>query len=181
MAPLRAFGEPIADVISPHPFAGWQAALDPLLTPGARNYWKSHNLNELGDNAVEAIIEYAGRLPTPECEIFIDQMGGATNRVPKEATAYPHRDANFVLNVHTRWGDPSQDEDCVGWARSFFDKTAPYATGGVYVNFMSEDESERVTGAYGSNYQRLAALKSKYDPGNLFRLNQNIPPSTGGD
>lgn len=178
MAPLRAFGEPIADVISPHPFAGWQTAFDPLLTPGARNYWKSHNFKEFGDNAVEAIIDYAGRLPTPECEIFVAQMGGATNRVPKEATAYPHRDANFVLNVHTRWGDPSQDEDCVGWARSFFDKTAPYATGGVYVNFMSEDESERVTGAYGSNYQRLAALKSKYDPSNLFRLNQNIAPAT---
>ncbi len=181
MAPLRAFGEPIADVISPQPFAGWQAAFDPLLTPGARNYWKSHNFNELGDDAVGVIIDYAGRLPTPECEIFLAQMGGATNRVPEEATAYPHRDANFVLNVHTRWGDPGQDEDCVGWARSFFDKTAPYATGGVYVNFMPEDESERVTSAYGGNYQRLAALKSKYDPGNLFRLNQNIQPSAGGD
>jgi FAD/FMN-containing dehydrogenase len=181
LAPLRAFGEPIADVISPHPFAGWQTAFDPLLTPGARNYWKSHNFIELGDATVEAIIDYAGRLPSPECEIFVAHMGGATNRVSEEATAYPHRDANFVLNVHTRWGDPSQDDDCVGWARSFFDETAPYATGGVYVNFMPEDESERVTGAYGSNYQRLTALKSKYDPGNLFRLNQNIQPSTGGN
>jgi FAD/FMN-containing dehydrogenase len=177
VAPLRALGEPIADVVSPHPFAGWQAAFDPLLTPGARNYWKSHDFAQINDAAVEAIIEYAGKLPTPECEIFVAHMGGAVNRTAPDATAYPHRDVEFVLNVHTRWREPSQDAECVQWARDFFNKTAPHATGGVYVNFMPADETDRTQGAYGANYRRLAAIKAKYDPHNLFRMNQNIKPA----
>jgi FAD/FMN-containing dehydrogenase len=177
VAPLRALGKPIADVVGPHPFAGWEAAFDPLLTPGARNYWKSHDFARISDAAVEAIIDYAGKLPTPECEIFIAHLGGAVNRVAKDATAYPHRDAEFVMNVHTRWREPGQDAACVQWARDFFNRTAPYATGGVYVNFMPEDETDRTKGAYGANYDRLAAIKAKYDPGNLFRMNQNIRPA----
>jgi FAD/FMN-containing dehydrogenase len=177
MAPLRALGEPIADVVSPHPFVGWQAAFDPLLTPGARNYWKSHDFARISDAAVEAIVEYAGKLPTPECEIFVAHLGGAVNRVARNATAYPHRDAEFVLNVHTRWHEAAQDAECVQWARDFFNETAPHATGGVYVNFMPDDEADRTMGAYGANYDRLAAIKAKYDPSNMFRLNQNIRPA----
>lgn len=177
MAPMRAWGDPIADVISPHQFLDWQTAFDPLLTEGARNYWKSHDFNELSTAALGTVIDYAGRLPTPECEIFIAHMGGATNRVAAEATAYPHRDTEFVLNVHTRWGDPAEDEICVDWARQFFSATESYANGGVYVNFMSDDEAARVGGAYGANFDRLASLKASYDPGNLFRVNQNIPPA----
>jgi FAD/FMN-containing dehydrogenase len=177
MAPLRALGEPIADVVSPHSFVGWQAAFDPLLTPGARNYWKSHDFARINDAAVEAIVEYASKLPTPECEIFVAHLGGAVNRVARDATAYPHRDAEFVLNVHTRWHEGAQDAKCVQWARDFFNKTAPHATGGVYVNFMPDDEADRTMGAYGVNYERLAAIKAKYDPSNMFRLNQNIRPA----
>jgi len=103
------------------------------------------------------------------------------NSVPAAATAYPHRDIQFVMNVHTRWSDPGQDKACIAWAREFFEKMTPHATGGVYVNFMSEDEARRVQGgAYGSNFRRLAALKAKYDPDNLFRLNQNIRPDAQG-
>jgi FAD/FMN-containing dehydrogenase len=178
VAPLRALGQPIADVVGPHPYAGWQGAFDPLLTPGARNYWKSHDFATINDAAVAAIIEYAGKVPTPECEIFVAQLGGAVNRVAKDATAYPHRDVGFVLNVHTRWREPGQDAECVKWAREFFDKTAPHATGGVYVNFMPNDETDRTMGAYGANYDRLARVKAKYDPGNLFRMNQNIRPAS---
>jgi FAD/FMN-containing dehydrogenase len=178
MAPMRAWGEPIADVISPHQFLDWQTAFDPLLTPGARNYWKSHDFTDLSGAAVDTVIDYAGRLPSPECEIFIAHMGGATNRVAMDATAYPHRDTEFVLNVHTRWGDAAEDDKCITWAREFFDETAPYANGGVYVNFMADDEAERVGGAYGENLERLASLKASYDPGNLFRVNQNISPAT---
>ena len=177
-APLRALGQPIADVVSPHAFAAWQTAFDPLLTPGARNYWKSHDFSALTDEVVELLLDYAGRLPSPECEIFVGHLGGAVNRVPIEATAYPHRNVEFVLNVHTRWTDPAQDRTCVGWARAFFDATAPHATGGVYVNFMPGDEVDRIpSGAYGPGYARLARAKAKYDPGNLFRLNQNIRPA----
>lgn len=178
LAPLRALGRPIAEAVGPTPFAGWQRAFDPLLTPGQRNYWKSHDFVELSDGAIDLLTEYVGRLPTPECEIFIGHLGGAVNRVEATATAYPHRDVNFVMNVHTRWGDASQDKACVGWARELFDRMAPHATGGVYVNFMPEDEAQRVSGgAYGPNFERLSKLKARYDPDNLFRRNQNIQPA----
>ena len=176
LAPLRALGEPIADVIGVQPYAAWQTAFDPLLTPGAFNYWKSHNFTALSDGLLDTLVDYVGTLPTAECEIFIAQVGGASNRIGADATAYPHRDANFVMNVHTRWRDRGDEQTAIKWAREFFAATAPHATGGVYVNFMPEDETERVPGAYGANYARLAALKAKYDPGNLFRLNQNVQP-----
>jgi len=178
LAPLEALGKPIANVIGPHPFAGWQTAFDPLLAPGSRNYWKSHDFTSLSDGLIDTLVEYAGKLPSPECEIFIGNLGGAVNRVPAAATAYPHRNIEFVLNVHTRWSDKAQDKACIAWARELFDKTAQFATGGVYVNFMPEDETQRVAkGAYGPNYDRLAKLKAKYDKDNLFRQNQNIVPT----
>jgi FAD/FMN-containing dehydrogenase len=177
LEPLRALGQPIADVIGMQPYAAWQTAFDPLLTPGAYNYWKSHNFLELSDGLLDALTGYASRLPTPECEIFIGQLGGSTSRVALDATAYPHRNANFVMNVHTRWREQADERRSIDWARQLFAETAPHATGGVYVNFMPEDEIDRVSNAYGANYARLTALKAKYDPGNLFRLNQNVRPS----
>jgi FAD/FMN-containing dehydrogenase len=170
---LREWGEPIADVIGPHTFAGWQAAFDPLLTPGARNYWKSHNFAGLSDGLIEAVIKYGGKLPSDQSEIFFAQVGGAINRVAADATAYPHRDVQFVMNVHTRWSERSEDEHCIKWAREYFKATEAFATGGVYVNFIPEDE-ERVANAYGANMARLRELKKKYDPNNVFRVNQNF-------
>ena len=177
LEPLRALGEPIADVIGMQPFAAWQTAFDPLLTPGAYNYWKSHNFVELKDGLLDTLVSQTTSLPTGECEIFIGQLGGAISRVAIDATVFPHRDAKFVMNVHTRWRDPADEQRSISWARQLFAETASHATGGVYVNFMPEDETDRVAGAYGPNYARLAALKAKYDPGNLFRLNQNVRPS----
>jgi len=178
LAPLRALGTPIADVIGPHPFAGWQQAFDPLLTPGARNYWKSHSFHQLEDGFIDLLLDAARRLPTPECEIFLAHLGGAINRRPADATAYPHRDVEFIMNIHTRWRDAAMDDLCIGRTREIFDAAAAYATGGVYVNFMPEDEAGRVrAGAYGDNYARLAKLKRSYDPENLFRMNQNVQPA----
>ena len=173
---LRAFGNPHGEHIGAQPYAEWQKAFDPLLTPGARNYWKSHNFTELSDGALDSIIEYAGKLPSPQCEIFIGHIAGAANRVPAEAMAYAHRDAKFVLNVHGRWESTAEDRSCIDWARAFFKASAPYASAGAYVNFMTEDEGERVTAAYGSNYDRLGQLKKRFDPENVFHLNQNIKP-----
>jgi FAD/FMN-containing dehydrogenase len=177
LEPLRALGDPIADVIGLQPYASWQTAFDPLLTPGAYNYWKSHNFAELSDGLLGMLVSYAARFPTGECEIIIVQLGGATSRVAIDATAYPHRNANYVMSVHARWRDRTDEQCSIDWARKLFAETAPHATGGVYVNFMPEDETERVPSAYAANYRRLAALKAKYDPGNLFRLNQNVRPA----
>jgi FAD/FMN-containing dehydrogenase len=175
--PLRALGKPIADVIGPHPFTAWEAAFDPLLTPGARNYWKSHDFADLSDAAIEVIVGAAGSLPSPECEVFIAHVGGAMGRVAPDAMAWSNREPHFVMNAHTRWRDPAQDAACIAWARQLFDATAPFAAGSVYVNFMPDDEKGRVEKAYGKNYRRLAEIKHRYDPDNLFRMNQNIRPS----
>jgi FAD/FMN-containing dehydrogenase len=174
---LRALGSPIVDVISPHPFTGWQAAFDPLLTPGARNYWKSHDFTDLSDAAIKLIVDAVRTLPSPECEVFIAHVGGAMARVAADATAWPNRDAHFIMNVHTRWRDKAQDSACVAWTRQLFEAVAPFASGSVYVNFMPDDESDRVEKAYGANYRRLAKIKHRYDPDNLFRMNQNIRPT----
>jgi FAD/FMN-containing dehydrogenase len=177
MKPLRAMGSPIADVIGPHPYTGWQTALDPLLTPGARNYWKSHSFAALQDGLIDVLVEYAGKLPSPETELAFAQLGGAINRVPAAATAYPHRDVAFLINLHTRWRNPAEDTKCISWARSLFDACAPFASGGTYVNFIPEDDKDGVKRAYLGNAKRLAAIKAKYDPSNLFRVNQNIRPT----
>ena len=129
------------------------------------------------DDAIDTVLQYASTLPSDQSEIFIAQLGGAVNRVAADATAYEHRDVAFVMNVHTRWTREEEDKDCIDWARKFFDATAPFATGGVYVNFMTEEETGRVEAAYGKNYGRMVSVKKKYDPDNLFRLNQNISPA----
>jgi FAD/FMN-containing dehydrogenase len=177
--PLREFGHPIADIVSPVPYTAWQTVLDPLLTPGARNYWKSHDFAGLSDGLVEVMMEHARRIPDPQTEIACAHLGGAVSRVPRGATAYNHRDGKYVMNVHGRWADPAKDEACIAWARSLWKETARFATGSVYVNFLTQEETgiERLRAAYGENYERLVALKNKYDPTNLFGVNQNIRPT----
>lgn len=175
LAALKVLGQPIGDGFGAYPFSGFQQTFDPLLTSGARNYWKSHNFTELSDGLIGQLIDYAGRLPSAQSEIFIAQMGGAINRISPDATAYPHRDVEFIMNVHTRWDTADQDAACVTWAREFYAATEPFATGGVYVNFISEGD-DRVRSAYGINYDRLSQVKANYDPDNFFRLNQNVRP-----
>jgi FAD/FMN-containing dehydrogenase len=173
---LRAFGEPVGEHIDRMPYVNWQQAFDPLLTPGSRNYWKSHNFKELKDDALDLMIDYASKLPTPQCEIFIGYLEGKFNTVPVDAMAYPNRDLKYILNVHGRWDDAKQDKMGISWAREFFTATSKYASAGAYVNFMTEDEQDRVTKAYGPNYNKLVSIKMKYDPNNLLKHNQNIKP-----
>ncbi|HKD83680.1 MAG TPA: FAD-binding oxidoreductase [Terriglobales bacterium] len=174
IAPLRRFGNVLGEHVGPMPYTQWQQAFDPLLTPGARNYWKSHNFTEISDAALDTIIEYAGKLPSPHCEIFLGLLAGVANDIPSSATAYSARDARIVINVHGRWERAEQDDECIKWARAFFKAAAPYASAGGYVNFMTADEGERVASAYGPNYARLLEMKRRYDPENIFHLNQNI-------
>ncbi len=174
---VRGFGTAYGEHLGPMPYAMWQQAFDPLLAPGARNYWKSHNLASVQDGLIDALLAAIDTLPSTQCEIFFGKVGGQMSRVPVEATAYSSRDAQYVMNVHGRWDDAGDDERCIGWARAFFAASAPFALGSVYVNFMTEEEGGRVADAYGPNYERLVAVKSRYDPHNLFRHNQNIRPA----
>lgn len=178
MSELRSLGSPIADVISPHPFVGWQAAFDPLLTPGERNYWKSRDFISLTDRTIDTILSAVDALPDPQCEIFIAHVGGAMARVASDATAFPQRDSHFIMNVHTRWSEAAKDDACIGWARALFEDTAADSAPSVYVNFMPDDEEDRLGEAYGANLARLREIKSVYDPHNFFRVNHNILPDT---
>lgn len=175
--PLRKFGTVLGEHVGIQPYTAWQQAFDPLLTPGARNYWKSHNFTTLADGLFDAVIDSIGKLPSPQCEIFFGALGCATSRPTPDSAAYAHRDAQFVMNVHGRWDDAADDERCTRWARDFFNASAPFASGGVYVNFLTADEGDRVRAAYGPSYPRLAQAKRKYDPDNLFCVNQNIQPA----
>jgi FAD/FMN-containing dehydrogenase len=175
--PLRSFGRAHGEHFGAQPYTAWQKAFDPLLTPGARNYWKSHNFTELASGVIDAVIKYASTIPGPQCEIFVANVSGAANHAAADATAYAHRDAKFVLNVHGRWDKAEDDRRCIAWTREFFYAAAPYASSGVYVNFLTQDEADRIPAAYGANYARLARIKRKYDPTNVFRLNQNIEPA----
>jgi FAD/FMN-containing dehydrogenase len=175
--PLRKLGTPVGEHLGVQPFTAWQQAFDPLLTPGARNYWKSHNFLQLDDALLDVLVEQARSLPSAECEVFIGQLGCQTNRVAADATAYPHRDARYVMNVHGRWQSAADDDAGIRWARGLYRAAAPFATGGVYVNFLTADETDRVRAAYGPNYERLVAAKQIYDRGNLFNMNQNIQPA----
>lgn len=173
---VLAFGEPVGQMLGSHPYAAFQTAFDPLLMPGARNYWKTQNFTAIDDGLIEALIDAATVLPGPECEIFVAQLGGAAADVDESATAYAGRDAAFVMNAHGRWREPGDDERVRDWARQAFQATAPFATGGGYVNFMTEEEGARTTQVYAANYARLQQIKHQYDPDNLFRMNHNIAP-----
>jgi FAD/FMN-containing dehydrogenase len=177
IAPLRTFGTPVGEHVGAQPYTDWQKAFDPLLAQGARNYWKSHNFTKLDDGLFDTVIASIKTLPDPQCEIFFGAIGGATMKPAPDAAAYAHRDARFVMNVHGRWDNAADDARCIGWSRDFFKASAPFASGGVYVNFLTEDEGDRVRMAYGPNYDRLVKVKRTYDPDNLFRVNQNIKPS----
>ena len=177
LKPLVEFGNPHGVHLGMAPFTGWQSAFDGLQTAGSRNYWKSHNLDELNDGAIGTVIEYIQTAPSDNCEVFIAQLGGAMQDVGATETAYHHRSTPFLMNVHTRWDAAQTDEAAVAWARGLFEAAAPFASGSVYVNFVSNEGTARVKDAYSEEtWDRLTALKAKYDPGNLFRMNQNIPP-----
>ena len=176
VAPVLKFGDPIASALGPTPYAGFQTAFDPLLTAGGRNYWKSNNFTALSDEALDVAIAAAAKVPDPQCEIFLAQLGGAMARVDASATAFVARDARYIMNVHGRWSDVADDDLVRDWARRVFEDAAPHATGSGYVNFLTEDEGERVAASYGANYPRLQSLKQRFDPANLFRMNLNIVP-----
>ncbi len=175
--PLREVTESHGEAIGMNPWVAWQSVFDGLAEHGARNYWKSHHLKGLSDDCIDTIIEFAEKMPTDECEVFIPHMEGAPSRIPESDTAFAHRKTPFVLNIHTRWQNISDDDKCLAWAREFHSATEAFAQG-VYVNFLSDEGETRVKDAYTEEvWQRLVQVKNRYDPNNIFKMNQNIKPS----
>lgn len=175
--PLRKFGSPTADLIRPMSYCEWQTTLDPLMPPGLHNYWKSNFIAELPDAAIETLVRYAERTPSAICMLALEDMHGAASRVHPTATAFAHRHAQYSLLIIAMWPDPADTQKHIRWVRECWDAMRPFTAGRVYVNYLAEEEADRVREAYGPNYDRLVALKNKYDPTNFFRLNQNIKPT----
>jgi FAD/FMN-containing dehydrogenase len=179
LQPLRDHGEPLADQIGPKSYVDFQAMFDQGQPEGNYYYSKSEYLAELSDEAIDTALAHGATISSPLTRATIMQLGGATSRVDEMAMAATQTDAAYVLAITTGWTDPTENERKVEWTRDFWRAMSAFSTGGTYVNFLSEGEGqERVRAAYGpEKHERLVALKNKYDPDNLFRMNQNIKPN----
>jgi FAD/FMN-containing dehydrogenase len=176
LRPVREFGSPLADMIEPMSYCEVQQAYDADFPFGLLNYWKSSNIKELSEDAIDTMVSFMETAPSSRPMVIIDQYGGAVARVPDAATAFGHRDAAYDLVIAAIWSEPEEQHAHIEWARSFWTAMRPYSTDDVYVNYLSEEGDERVRAAYGQHYARLADLKRTYDPDNVFRNNQNITP-----
>jgi FAD/FMN-containing dehydrogenase len=178
LAPLRSVGTPLMDDVGLKPYTTVQQTFDPGFPSGMRNYWKSSFLSSVNEDCQKTLIEHANQAPTPQCVIGLEHMmGGAVARVAPEETAFASRGPEYNLLMLGMGTDPGSDDAIRKWARGLHKAIEPFSTGEVYVNYMDNDESDRIGEAYGSTHHaRLIEIKRKYDPGNLFRLNQNIAP-----
>ena len=178
LAPLRALGSPVGDAMGPRPYTAFNAMFDASWAPGFENYWKAEYLSGLPDACIDVVADHALRHSSPLSDVKIAQMGGAVARIGEDDTAYGHRAAPFLLNINTRWEDRSETERHVAHTRELWEAMRPFTHGGAYVNFLGDEGADRVREAYGdAKFRRLQALKRSYDPDNVFRLNQNVPPS----
>ena len=177
LKPLREFGSPLADLMQEQPYQQIQSMLEAPFPHGNRYYWKSGYLESLSDEAIDTVISFARTVTSPISAIILEFYGGAANREPATGAAFPHRKEQIDLVIISNWVNPEEDEKHVEWTRAFWNGMQPYSSKRVYVNALGIEGEERVREAYGENYDRLLALKKKYDPRNVFRLNQNINPS----
>jgi len=178
MKPLRSFGSPLVDAIAPMSYVDLQRGGDAAFPRGRRHYWKAGFLRRLGPDAVDVLIHFASTLPTPHTQIGLQQMHGAAARVAPGETAFAHRHDQWDCLILTQWDRPSDDERSIRWTRELYTQMEPHLERAVYVNDLGRDEGDRVRAAYGTNYERLAAVKAKYDPTNFFRWNQNVTMAT---
>jgi FAD/FMN-containing dehydrogenase len=174
--PLKDLG-PAVDMVGPIPYVGAQSLLEPGNPPGHRHYWKADLMDELSDGAIDVICEAAMNMVSPLTVALFQPLGGAIARVPAEATALGRRDAGWAYHVLSQWTDVADDERNIAWTRDLARAFEPYSTGGVYITYSSDTGDDRVQDAYRDHYDRLVAIKDRYDPGNMFHLGQNIRPS----
>ena len=180
-APIRAqFGPPALDWVGPLPHPALQSMFDGLYPPGDQWYWKADFVNEISDEAIARHVEFGAKLPTWKSTMHLYPIDGTAGRVAKDATAWNYRDAKWGEVIVGVSPDAADNERMIAWARAYWEALHPYSAGGAYVNMMMEEGQDRVRAAYGDHYERLAGIKAKYDPTNLFRMNQNIAPAAAG-
>lgn len=176
LAPIRAFGPPMADLVRPMKYSEMNTLVDAANPPGMQNYWKGNLMRELSDGAIDAIVEHVARVPSPRTVVLIDQLHGAAARISPSEAAFAHRDTRHNVMTMSMWEDPADAEVNIAWTRGLSAAIEPFASGAVYVNGAYE---QRPFAAYGGNYDRLVEIKTAYDPTNFFRHNQNIRPKVG--
>jgi FAD/FMN-containing dehydrogenase len=177
VAPLKAFGSPVGDIIQRRPYVSQQSLLDATQPKGRRYYWKSEYLPGLDPGLLEQTRKYAHNITSPFSAILLFPLGGALNKLPEDHSAVGNRKTKWVVNIAASWESPEEDDRHIEWARAAWRDIRQYSTGGTYINFLTEEEGDdRIHDAYGTNYERLIDVKSKWDPENMFRLNKNIAP-----
>jgi FAD/FMN-containing dehydrogenase len=176
LAPARELG-PVLDLVHEAPYPMIQSAFDALLAPGEQHYWRADFVDELSDEAIAAHVEYGSRPPTPQSQMHLYPIDGAVHRIGSGDTAFAFRDTRWAEVIFAVDPDPAAVDKMKSWVVGYWEATHPYSAGGAYVNFMMDEGQERVQASYRGNYQRLAETKKKYDPENLFRINQNIRPA----
>jgi len=174
--PVRKFAKPAFEFVGPMPFPALQRFFDPLYPPGLQWYWRADFVNELKDEAIRKHAEFASRLPTMLSMMHLYPIDGAAHRVAPGETAFSYRDADWAEVIVGVDPDPANKERITAWTKEYWDVLHPFSAGGAYVNFMMDEGEDRIRATYRDNYDRLAAIKRRYDPGNLFRVNQNIRP-----
>jgi FAD/FMN-containing dehydrogenase len=176
LEPIRQVAPVAAELVGPMPYPALNSAFDELVPPGLQHYWKANFVTELSDEIIEAHLAHGPKVPAVSSTVHIYPINGACHRVAPDGTAFAYRDANFATVIAGMWPDPADNQANTGWVRSYYDATAPHSEEGGYVNFMAGDDQDRVRANYRDNYERLVAVKRRYDPGNLFHLNQNVRP-----
>jgi FAD/FMN-containing dehydrogenase len=182
LRPLLEWGEPVLTQVGPMPYPVMNTLLDPMSPRGALNYWKSSFLRGLDDELLDTLVERFRSCPAPLAPIVIEHFHGAVTRVDPAATAVPHREVGYNLVIPAAWFDPAETEACIAWTRETYAAIEPYRADGRWLNYYAEDDDgdEGLRAAYGPNAKRLAEIKRRYDPGNVFHLNQNIVPAEAG-
>ena len=177
LKPVRQLSQPIFEHMGEMPFTTLQTMFDPLLPPGMQWYWKGDFFNELNDEAIAQHMKFASEIPTPLSLMHFYPIDGATHRVGKNDTAFSYREANWSMIIAGIDPDPANSDKITQWAKAYWEALHPHSVGGAYINFMMEEGEERIRATYRDNHDRLVEVKNKYDPTNLFRVNQNIKPT----
>lgn len=178
LEPIRRAAPSVAELVTPMPYPALNSAFDELLPPGLQHYWKASFASELTDGAIEAHIEHGPKIPVVNSTMHIYPINGACHRVASDATAFAYRDATFATVIAGMWPDPADNDKNIKWVKDYYKALEPHSAAGGYINFMADDDQDRIHDNYKDNYSRLATIKKQYDPGNLFHENQNIKPAS---